>query len=350
MNRIFLFILFSCCVLTSCCKPKFNYCVEGVDEFVIDSYRIRQGKLSILEMQGIELCCLPEDAMDEYKDYIYEDDVLNIVVYHPSRRDLMEAINYINSHIGFRVVDGCIDIPDILAVEVAGLTLEEARQAIQDRYREQVSDIEVFVDYRQRLYHKVDLAGAVALPSIPVDGKLRLFDALSIARVPTHANFFKSYVSRDGCALAIDMQKLMVQGDMCENIVLKGGDKIFIADPLDSRAMVMGEVMSARPVPLPYGYMSIREAIVAAGGIIQFRGDRNCILVIRGGLVNPKVYLLSWEHIIQLPNESLLLMPGDTVYVSTKPITQWNDFMTQLLLIPGQFAQGYGFYRQVSPL
>lgn len=349
MWRFSVFFGFIILILTGCSNPRFNYCMEGVDEFVMDSYKIRQGKLSILDMQGQDSGDLPCDAMDEYKDYIFEDDILNIVVYHPSRRDLMEAINYINTHIGFQVVEGCVDIPDIQPVEVSGLTLEEARRAIQDRYREQVSDIEVFVNYRQRLYHKVDLGGSVALSSIPVDGKMRLYDALCMAKVPTNANLFKSYIVRDGCPLAIDMYRLLAQGDMCQNIVLRGGDKIFIADPMEARAMVMGEVMMPRPIPLPQGYMSLREAIVAAGGIIQFRGDRNCILVIRGGLVCPKVYLLSWEHIIQLPNESLLLMPGDTVYVATKPITQWNDFMSQLLLIPGQFAQGFGFYRQFSP-
>ncbi len=349
MIRFLLSPLLCVILLTSCSEPRFNYCIEGVDEFVIDSYKIRQGKLSILEMEGIELCELPEDAMDEYRDTIYEDDILNILVYHPTRRDLMDAVNYINAHMGFKVVDGCIDIPDIAPVEVVGLTLEEARQEIQRKYREQIQDVEIFVDYKQRLYHKVDLTGLVSVPAIPVDGKLRLYDALSMARVPTNANFFKSYVIRDNQQLALDMYRLMVEGDMCQNIVMKGGDKIFIADPSESRAMVMGEVLLPRPVPLSSGYISLREAIVYAGGIHQIRGNRNCIQVIRGGIINPKVYVLSWEHIVQLPNESLLIIPGDTVYVSTKPITQWNDFMTQLLPTFTNAGVSYGLYRQFVP-
>ena len=67
----------------------------GPDEFVIDSYTIRQGKFSILQMEGIDVEELPEDAMDEYKDTIAEDDILNIVLYHPKRKDLMEAIEYL---------------------------------------------------------------------------------------------------------------------------------------------------------------------------------------------------------------------------------------------------------------
>jgi polysaccharide export outer membrane protein len=340
----FLLVLFLSFSITGCRSCHFNYCVEGADAFVIDSYKIRQGKLAILEMEGKEVPPLDCDAMLEYEDVITEDDILNIAVYHPTRRDLMEAIAYINNTIGFRVINGCIDIPDLPPVLVNCLTLEEARTKLQEKYREQIRDVEVFITYRDRLARKVELAGHVKVPSIPVDGKLRLFDALSRAQVPNNVNFFMSYVVRDGCPLPIDMHKLVQEGDMCQNIVLRGGDKIYIADPIEARAMVMGEVLRPMPVPLPSGYISLREALVTAGGIPVTRGDRDCIQVIRGGLVNPKIYVLSWEHIVHLPNDSLLLMPGDIVYVGTRPIAQWNDFMSQLMPSFANVATVYGAY------
>lgn len=335
-------------LLTSCRSNCFNYCVEGADEFVIDSYKIRQGKLSILEMQGFEIGELPAYAMDEYQDLIAEDDILNIAIYHPSRRDLMESINTINNTIGFRVVNGQVNIPDIPPLVVSGLTLLQARDRIQDAFREEIRDVEVFISYKDRLARKVDLAGAVATPSLPVDGKMRLYEALCKAHVPNNANFFMSYICRDGKVLPIDLHRLRNQGELCQNIVMRGGDKIFIAAPEDARAMVMGEVGRPTPVPLPYGSMSLREALVVAGGI-PFTGNKNCIQVIRGSLLNPKIYVLSWEHIIHLPNESLLLIPGDTVYVSEKPITQWNRFISQLLPSFGGIEAANGAYRVFIP-
>lgn len=332
--------------LSACCSPRFDYCVEGADEFVIDSYKIRQGKFSILEMEGMDWGELPCDALDEYRDVIAEDDILNIAIYHPKRRDLMDSIHFINETIGFRVLDGMIDIPDIDAVEVEGLTLDEARIRLQNKFREQIKDVEVFITYKDRLQRKVELAGRVAVPYIPVDGKIRLYEVLSRAAVPNNANFFMSYVVRDGCPLPVDIHKLMNNGDMCQNIVMRGGDKVFIADPADSRAMVMGEVMRPTPVNLPYGSMSLREALVVAGGI-PFTGNRNCIMVIRGSLIEPKVYVLSWEHIVHLPNDSLLLIPGDTVYVSEKPITQWNRFISQLLPSSEFIRAGFGTYNVI---
>jgi polysaccharide biosynthesis/export protein len=348
-NELFSFIMMYWIVLllfllSSCSRPCHHYEIFGADEFVMDSYKIRQGKLAILDMEGIDLGDLPCEAMEEYPDVIAEDDILNIAVYHPKRRDIMEAVQLINEQIGFRVSGGQVELPDLPPIDVVGLSLEDARQLIQSVYRGYIQDIEVFLNYRNRLSHKVELTGAVALPIIPVDGRIRLYEVLALARVPNNANFFKSYVVRDGLQLPIDLHKLINEGDMSQNIVMRAGDRLFIANPHDTTVLVMGEVASPRAVNLPYGFMSLREAIVSAGGI-PFTGNRDCIQIIRGNLQNPKIYVLSWDHIVHLPNDSLLLMPGDTVYVSEKPITQWNRFIEQLLPSCIGLQTAYGTYQ-----
>lgn len=329
---------------SSCSSKCYDYAVTGADEFVIDSYKIREGKLAILELEGKEVGELPCDAMLEYRDTIAEDDILNIAVYHPTRKDLMESIQFINQTVGgFKVYRGQVDLPDIPPVLVVGLTLEEARQSLQTAFRAQIQDVEVFVNYIDRLSRKVELAGMVVTPTVAVDGKIRLYEVLAKASIPPSANLFMSYVMRNGCPLAIDLHKLMNEGDMCQNIVMRGGDKIFIANPSDATVMLMGEVGIPRAINLPYGFMSLREALVIAGGI-PFTGDRRRIQVIRGNLECPKIYVLAWEHIIHLPNDSLLLMPGDTVYVSETPITQWNRFIGQVFPSLQGFRLGYDAY------
>lgn len=343
MNVVISILLLLTCV--SCNTPCHDYAIMGADEFVIDSYTIRQGKFSILQMEGVDVEDVPEEAMDQYKDTIAEDDILNIVLYHPKRKDLMEAFEFINRSVGgFRVTEGKVDLPDIPPVYVEGLSLEEARARLQNEFREEISDVELFITYENRLTRKVELTGMVANPNVPVDGKIRLYDVIANARIPPDANLFLSYVVRDGCPLAVDLYKLINEGDMCQNIVMRGGDKIFIANKQDSSVMIMGEVNNPRPVHLPYGFMSIREALVHAGGI-PFTGDKRHIQVIRGNLQCPKIYVLAWEHIIHLPNDSLLLIPGDTVYVSATPITEWNRFISQLLPSAQAFQVGNSVYR-----
>jgi len=343
IKNFFLFILSA--FLAGCSSPCHNYTIMGVDEFVIDSYKIRQGKMAILEMEGKCLEELPYDAMEEYPDIISEDDILNIVVYHPTRKDLMDSIQFVNHSVGgFKVHDGAVDLPDIPPVEVVGLSLEEARAKVRDVFQQQIQDVEVFITYRERLKRKVELTGMVAVSSVPVDGKMRLYEVISRASPPPGANFFMSYVLREGRPLAIDLHQLINEGDMCQNIVMRGGDKIFIANPSDATVMLMGEVFQPRPVNLPYGFMSLREALVSAGGI-PFTGDRKRIQIIRGNLLCPKIYVVAWEHIVNLPNDSLLLMPGDTVYVSETPLTQWNRFIQQLFPTFQGFQESYGIYR-----
>ena len=332
-------------LLAACTPPCHQYPVMGADEFVIDSYKIRQGKQAILEMEGYDVDELPLAAMEEFKDVIAEDEILTIALFHPSRKDIAESIQYINQTVGgFKVYRGRIDIPEIPQVEVAGLTLDEAREKIQAKFNEQIKDVEVFVTYRDRLTKKVELAGLVQTATVPVDGKIRLYDVLSRAHIAAQANLFMSYVSRDGRPLPIDLHQLINKGDMCQNIVMRGGDKIYIASPSDATVMVMGEVGEPRPVNVPYGSLSLREALVSAGGI-PYTGDRNKIQVIRGNLLCPKIYVLSWKHIIHLSNDSLLLMPGDTVYVSTKPITEWNQFISQLFPSMSGMQTSYDIYR-----
>jgi polysaccharide export outer membrane protein len=302
----------------------------GADEFVLDSYKIREGKFSILEMEGKTYEELDESLLVAYPDKIHEDDLLEIALYHPQRKDLVVAVQDIGKTIGYRVTSGRISLPDLPPVEVEGLTLEGARTKIEASYQREISGVEVFLTYRDRIERKVELAGLVSLTSLPVDGKIRLFDVLSKARVPPEANLFKSYVLRDNLLLSVDLYKLLKEGDMSQNIVMRGQDKIYIAEASAATCMIMGEVGIERVINLPHGFLPLRHALAEARGI-PYTGHKSYIQIIRGNIVRPKIYTLSWEHVIHLPNDSLLLMPGDIVYVAAKPITEWNRFISQLL-------------------
>jgi polysaccharide biosynthesis/export protein len=327
--KYFLFCLFFVIVI-GCSSSYHGKEVFGADEFVRDSYRIRESKNAILELEGKETEEISEDLLKEYKDTIQEYDILNVILYYPKREDLMQAVRTISDSIGYPVVNGKITLPDLGSINIVGLTLDEAKNRISDKYNEHFSDAEVFLIYKARIVRKVELAGMVQVPSVPVDGKIRLFDVLSFAKIPVDANLFKSYVIRDNKLLFVDLFKLIREGDMSQNIVMRGGDKVYIAAPLSATLMVMGEVKQEGILDLPAGRVSLREALARSGGIL-YTGDKSYIQIIRGSIVKPKIYILSWDHVVNLPNDSLYLMPGDIVYVASKPITEWNRFVSQLI-------------------
>src|SRR5690606_9276909 len=124
--------------------------------------------------------------------------------------------------------------PDIEPVTVAGLTLLEAQNRMREEIQRHYQDAEIFIAYKDRLQRKVELSGNIGLPLVPVDGKIRLYEVLSTAKMGRDANLFMSYVSREGRHLPVDLYRLMNQGDMDQNVVMKGGDKVFIANPHDA--------------------------------------------------------------------------------------------------------------------
>ena len=324
--------LFLVCLMASCSNmPYKGRDVLGADEFVMDSYKIKEGKFSILEvMQGKDIEPLPSELLEPYVDTIHEGDVLYVALFHPTRNDLVSSLSNLSQTIGFRVQGGTITLPDLPSIEIKDLTLESARSKIQEEYQKQIQDIQIFLTFKERIERKVELAGLVQIPTIPVDGRIRLFETLAMAKVPSHANFFKSYLVRGESMVPVDFYKLIKEGDMSQNIVMRGGDKIYVADTADSTIMVLGEVGKECSLNIPNGFMTLRKALAEAGGI-PYTGDKSYIQVIRGNVLHPKIYTLNWKHVIHLPNDSMLLIPGDIVYVAAKPLTEWNRFVTQIL-------------------
>lgn len=305
--------------------------VLGADEFVMDSYKIKEGKFCLLQlMDGKEFEPLSSDLLEPYADVVHDGDVLHIALFHPTRQDLVASFASLNQAMGFVVQNGKVVLPDLEPMMIQGLTLEEARVKIQTQYQEQIKDVQVFLSFQNRIERKVQLAGLVQTATVPVDGRIRLFEILALAKVPPQANLFKSYMVREDGMLPVDFYKLLKEGDMSQNVVMRGGDKIYIADTSDSSIMVLGEVGKECLVSVPNGFITLRKALAEAGGI-PYTGDKSYIQVIRGNILHPKIYTLNWQHVIHLRSDSMLLMPGDIVYVAAKPLTEWNRFVTQIL-------------------
>lgn len=327
MYLLFLFAL----LITSCTSTVYENTTYGIDAFVLDSEQIIQGKEAVLQIEKAEIGDCLSDAFTPYEDILIEGDILTVVFYYPKRPDLVEALLLLNQRAGFSVCEGKICLPYVSSpVEVEDLTLTQVREKIRVIYGEIFPEAQVFVNFRKRRERWVQVIGAIRSTTIAVDGRMRLAEVLAKAGVHPHTNLFKSIVVRNDKQLPLDLYKLLHEGNESQNIVMRGGDQIFLAAAGDATVMVTGEVLKPQAIPVPYGFISLREALVIAREN-PFTADKNCLTIIRGGFTRPKVYLLSWNEILHLPNQSLLLIPGDVVCVTDKPISQWNRFINQLL-------------------
>lgn len=330
MKRIF-FGLSILALFSQCSNPPITgKDVVGAREFVIDSYKIRDGKLSILELEGKEINQLDDELFQEGKDLLENGDVLEVSLYHPSREDIASYVHEIGKNIGYKIEDHFLILPDIAPISVKNCSIEEAKIKVQKAYEKQIPGVEVFIGYKKRRPKYVELIGLVHQSQVNVSESSKLYDVLSKAKVPNNANYFKSYVVRGEESLPIDLHKLVVEGDMSQNIYMKDGDKIYIADQNAAAIIVMGEVGKQGIIPMTSSSMPLQEALARAGGML-FTGNKAYIQVIRGNLAKPKIYTLNWRHIVRLPSDSMLLIPGDILYVAANPISEWNRFINQLL-------------------
>lgn len=326
-----IFYLLISLLLVACGNTPYRGCeVVGADDLVMDSYRIREGKFAILEMEGEEIPESCEETFQEWGNRIQDGDLLAIGLHHPTRGDLAQTVAALSQTVGFEVRQGQLKLPGLEPIAVGGMTLEEAQKQVEKAYCREIQDTEIFLSYRSRAQQKVELIGCVATASVHLEPGMRLFDVLSQARLSPGANLFKSYVVRGEKMLPVDLQRLVRDADMTQNIPMHPGDRIYIAEPSASSFMVLGEVGRERVVDLPNGTMTLRQALAEAGGI-PYTGDKRYIQVIRGNLRCPKIYTVRWEHIVRLPSNSLLVIPGDIVYVAAKPIAEWNRFVGQVL-------------------
>lgn len=347
INVIYMLYFTTLFSLSSCITPVYENTAFDIEEFTIDSQQIAQGKSAILALEKKESVCYP-DSHFLSDEIVIDGDELSITLYCPKRSDRMLAIETINDRTGFPVCNGNICLPHLSTLEVTGLTLNEVRDRIQEAYCEQLTEAKVFVNFKKRRERIVQIIGA-NLPQVALDGRIRLLEVLARAGLPLHTNLFKSYVMRNGEQLSLDLYKLVHEGDESQNIAMQGGDQIFIANTSDASIMVTGEVGTPIIIPVPYGFISLREALAIARGI-PFTGNKNCIQVIRGDLTRPKIYSLAWNDMMGVPNQSLLLMPGDIVVISEKPLTQWNRFIDQLQPSTNCMQNTYNIYESIRAM
>lgn len=321
-------LIFLCFLLTSCVPPIYDQTTYGIDEFIIDSEEIAKGKQAIdaLEEHFDDDC--EKAPCSESSECAIDGDELSISLYCPRRPDLNEVFQYLYQTSGFCVHEGHIQLPKIGTIDIEGLSLNEIKKAIQNAINEEWKDVQVYVGFKKQKTRFVQVIGAKN-SMIALDKTTTLYEVIAKAGLFPYANLYKSYLVRDGCKIPVDFYQLIHKADQSQNILMKGGDQVYIAKMDAVTVMLTGEIRRPMVVPVPYGCMPLLHALAVAGGV-PFTGDKQAIIIVRGEMQHPKIYQLNWKEIIHQPNDSLLVLAGDVIFISETPLVQWNRFINQL--------------------
>jgi len=214
---------------------------------------------------------------------------------------------------------GTISFPLVGDVQAAGLTAEELAGRLTRALAKKIRNPVVSVSLRQINSYRVYILGSVAKPGVVSSkSEITLLQALALSGgVFPGADLMLAYVARGNERLNVDFRKLLMDGNLSHNILLKPEDVVVLPANPRNEVFVMGEVNNPGPFPLDReSQFTILKAMARAGGFSQFAKPSGTIIIREGG-DGKRIIPVDVEEIMENPQgaKDVLLQPGDVIIV-----------------------------------
>lgn len=252
-----------------------------------------------------------------------------------------------------RVIEenGRMYFPLIGDQQAAGLSVREFRQRITRALSAYIKDPQVDVSIMSYRSQRVFLNGEVKVPGVyPItDVPQRITDLIGIAGGTTpEADMTNVSLTRDKKVFTLDLYDLYYEGRSGENVLLKSGDVVNIADRQSRKIYVMGETGKTGSLLMRRGKISLTEALMDAGGMKMTSAATGRIYVLRADTDgSPIIYQLdaSQPSAMVLGNQ-FVLRPHDYVFVNPTDITMIGRIISQIFpeLSGAATAQSAGIF------
>ena len=235
----------------------------------------------------------------------------------------------------FVVPDGKIYFDLAGGVDVEGLTLPEAREALTEALKKDYTAPLINLTLREVNSRRVWILGRVFKPGLyPLKQPTTLLESISNAgglftsrftgTTEELADLGRSIVVRDGEILPINFTALLRQGDMSDNIYLRDGDYVFLPSAQANNVFVLGNVRQPRAVGFKDS-LTIIAAISNVKGLTP-KAHAESVVIIRGSLQEPQVATFDLQAIFEGRATNFELQPGDVVYVPDDPIIRLEEY------------------------
>lgn len=244
--------------------------------------------------------------------------------------------------------DGKIYFYSLPGMDVTGMTPSEVRiqleSGLETFFREQPS---VSVIPRKIVSRKVWLLGRLDTPGVyPLEGPTTLLEAIANAGGPEASSVFvrgsgftpgadeaadleRSFVMRDGEVLPVDVSRLLLEGDMSQNIYLQSDDLVYLPSAGATDIHVLGAVFEPKAV-------RFTDQITLVGAITSAMGPTRDahltqVAVLRGGTGDPRIVVFDLNEIINGDRSDIRLEPNDVVYVPLSPQRHIDRYVDTIL-------------------
>jgi polysaccharide biosynthesis/export protein len=235
--------------------------------------------------------------------------------------------------------DGTLQLPLLGSVQVAGKSVEQLRQYLETELTRFVNQPKVTVQVIFAGSIRYHLLGQFTNPGLKYsDRPMRLLEALSLGGSVelAQASLRTAYLARAGRRLPVNFQRLIIDGDLSQNVRLRSGDIVVVPDRQYEQAYIFGgseDNPRGGAVQFDGGRLTLLQALakVGFGWKDQFQGRLSDTRVIRSEGDRAELFIVDAEAIFEGKAGPFDLAPGDVVYVPATALTDWNQALSQLL-------------------
>jgi polysaccharide biosynthesis/export protein len=272
-------------------------------------------------------------------DTIQAGDAFNLNVYGEPELELKGAVVR---------PDGVLACPLIGDIPVVGLTVNAARLKIQQELQKYIQNPRPTLSPYQFSGRSITILGKVNRPgSYSLNQPTRVLDAIgqaggfSVGIIKNDstelADLRHAFMVRDKVVLPVDFEALVKQGKLQNNIPLQPGDYIYVPSIAQQEVYVLGEVYEQNSFSYHEG-MTVSQALAYAKGP-KDAANLNQILLARGRMSQPELFVLDFNAILHAQESDVLLQAGDVLYVTSGPLKNFQQIM-QVALPALQAIQG----------
>ncbi len=235
--------------------------------------------------------------------------------------------------------DGTVGMAFVGQVKLSGRSIADGAEEIRKGLAPYVKNPVVSIAVMEVVSETATIAGACAHPGVlGISNSTRLADLYAMAGASAQrlfngvdvdvADLDHSIVIRKGEVLPVNFRMAIEQGDVLNNIRIRKGDYIYIAQRMEASITICGEVKNPHKRLYEAG-MGLIETLTSSGWLLE--SHWNHVIIIRDGLSNPKMYKVDVDGILAGKCKNVKLKAGDIVYVPKDNMAEYNVFVRKLL-------------------
>lgn len=233
--------------------------------------------------------------------------------------------------------NGRIFYPFIGGLLVRNKTVGQIRQELTEQLRRFIAEPQVEVAVQEYNAKHATITGSIGTPgqvtlnNVP----LRLMDMVNRAGPTPASDLRQIVIRRGGDAYRVNLDAFMRSGARGQNPIVLPDDVIYVPAIADNKIFTFGEIGTGE-MTLTDGGMSLTEVLANSGGIDRIRADARGVFVFRRTLATPAggfdVFQFDLREATTLVlTTDFAMAPLDIVFVTSDPVTRWNDTVTKLI-------------------